>query len=431
MPSPETPSQHHLRTTTQWSAMAIIGAMFFIFGFVTWLNGPLITFVKLAFALSDFDAFLVPMAFYMSYFVLSVPAALLLKRTGLKSGMAIGLFVMAIGALVFGQFATVRIFPGALGGLFVIGAGLTILQTAANPYVSILGPIDGAAQRIAFMGICNKLAGIAAPIVIGQLVLTGMGDLSARIAATTGSAAREAILTTFATRIYQPYQLMAAVLLCLAIAIYFSPLPNITDSVNPASRSEGKRSVFLYPRLWLAFLAIFFCVGVEVMAGDAIGTYGSGFGLPLDQTRFFTSFTLVGMLAGYVCGLVMVPKHISQARYLGLSAVLGIVLTIGAFVTTGYISVGFVAALGFANAMMWPAIFPLGIRGLGRHTEMGSAILIMGIVGGAILPQAYAYFKAHFPFQLVFMALMVPSYLFIFLFANLANSKAKSAEVPV
>jgi FHS family L-fucose permease-like MFS transporter len=127
----------------------IIAVMFFVFGFVTWLNGPLITFVKLAFTLNDVSAFLVPMVFYMSYFFLALPAAALLKRTGMKKGMTAGLFVMAAGAVAFGQFATMRIFPGALSGLFVIGAGLAILQTAANPYISIVGPIESAAQRIA------------------------------------------------------------------------------------------------------------------------------------------------------------------------------------------------------------------------------------------------------------------------------------------
>jgi glucose/galactose transporter len=407
--------------------MAIIGALFFIFGFVTWLNGPLITFVKLAFTLDDVSAFLVPMAFYMSYFFLSLPAAAILKATGMKKGMALGLLVMAVGAALFGQFATMRIFPGALFGLFVIGAGLSLLQTASNPYISILGPIDSAAQRIAFMGICNKLAGILAPLVVGGLILNGVGELDAQVKA-ADPATREVLLNAFAHKIHLPYLGMALLLAILAFLVAKSPLPEISDRANDAPAASGKKdSLWVQGQLWLGFICLFFYVGVEVMAGDAIGTYGHGFGLPLDQTKFFTSFTLVAMLAGYVVGLIVIPKFISQARYLAFSAVLGVVFSVCAYLTKGYVSVGFVAALGFANAMMWPAIFPLGIKGLGRFTETGSAIMVMGIAGGAVLPQLFAYFKATHDFQLVFLLLMTPAYLYILLFALFAGRKTKPA----
>ena len=148
------------RPRSHYGSIAIIGALFFIFGFVTWLNGPLISFARLAFDVSDTLAFLIPIAFYISYFCLALPSSCILKRTGMKKGMALGLFLMAVGAVVFGQYTTARVYPGALTGIFMIGAGLAILQTAANPYISILGPIEGAAQRIAVMGICNKVAGI-------------------------------------------------------------------------------------------------------------------------------------------------------------------------------------------------------------------------------------------------------------------------------
>ncbi len=390
----------------------VVGVLFFIFGFVTWLNGPLITFVKLAFDLDDVNAFLVPMAFYLSYFFLALPAAWILKLTGMKRGMALGLFVMAAGALAFGQFATARMYPGALAGLFVIGAGLALLQTAANPYVSILGPIESAAQRIAVMGICNKLAGIIAPIVIGALVLTGIDDFAGQVAQ-ADPASKEVLLTQFAAKIRTPYAVMAALLALLAFWALRSPLPEIQASEVNAHTGAGGRSIFHFPHLWLGVLCLFVYVGVEVMAGDAIGTYGRGFNLPLDETKFFTAFTLTAMLLGYLAGLVAIPRFISQERYLAVSAVLGILFSIGALLTKGYVSVGFVAALGFANAMMWPAIFPLAIRRLGRFTELGSAFLIMGIAGGAIVPQIFAHLKDHYDFQVVFCALMVPSYLYI------------------
>ncbi|MBO9717419.1 MAG: sugar MFS transporter [Pseudoxanthomonas sp.] len=402
------------------TSIAIVGGLFFIIGFFTWLNGPLITFVRLAFDVSEIAAFLVLMVFYLSYFFLALPASWILKGTGMKKGLALSLAVMAVGAMTFGEFATRRWFGGALGGLFVIGAGLALLQTAVNPYISILGPIESAARRIALMGICNKIAGILAPIVIGSLVLHGIGDLAAQVE-TVDAATKAQLLDEFAAKIHAPYLTMAGILLLIAVAVLFSPLPEVRASeVNaaPAGGSAGqKHSIFQFPHLWLGVLCLFVYVGVEVMAGDAIGTYGHAFGLPLDQTKFFTSFTLTAMLLGYLAGLVLIPRVVSQERWLSVSAVLGVLFSTGALLTSGYVSVGFVAALGFANAMMWPAIFPLAIRGLGRFTETGSALLIMGIAGGAIIPQAFAVLKQHADFQWVFAGLMVPCYLYILFYA--------------
>jgi glucose/galactose transporter len=410
-------------TTTvrsQFGSIAIIGALFFIFGFVTWLNGPLITFAQLAFELDEVNAFLILTAFFLSYFFLAIPSSWILKRTGMKKGLALGLFTMAVGAALFGEFCTQRWYPGALGGLFVIGGGLALLQTASNPYISILGPIESAAQRIAVMGICNKIAGFLAPIAIGMLVMQGIGELSAQVAA-ADAATRDRLLDAFAAKIHAPYLVMAGLLALLAIGVLFSPLPEIdpktANATTASDDAAGDRGILRFPHLWLGALCIFAYVGAEVMAGDAIGAYGKAFGLPLDHTKFFTSFTLGAMLLGYVAGLVAIPRLVSQQVYLKWSALLGVLLVTGAFLTEGYVSVGFVAALGFANSMMWPAIFPLAIQGLGRHTELGSALLVMGIVGGAIIPRLFAGLKQDHDFQLVFLLLMVPCYLYILFFA--------------
>ncbi|MGH8025803.1 MAG: sugar MFS transporter [Pseudoxanthomonas sp.] len=412
-------------------SIAIIGVLFFIIGFFTWINGPLITFVKLAFDLNEVKAFFVVFVFYISYFVLALPASFVLKRTGLKKGLALSLFVMAVGAALFGELSTQRVYAGALTGLFVIGGGLALLQTAVNPYISILGPIESAAQRIAVMGICNKIAGMLAPLLIGTLVLHGIGDLATKVTA-ADAATKAALLNEFAAKIHTPYLVMAGVLVVVAIAILFSSLPEIKPSDANAERtdnaSDGKGSVFQFPHLWLGVLCLFVYVGVEVLAGDAIGTYGNGFGLPLDETKFFTFFTLCAMLLGYLIGLVAIPRFISQQRYLSVSAVFGIVFALCAFLTKGYVSVGFVAALGFANAMMWPAIFPLAIKGLGRFTETGSALLIMGIAGGAIIPQLFAILKQHHDFQLVFVTLAVPCYLYILFFAMRGHRVGKTRQ---
>lgn len=403
-----------------------IGVLFFIFGFVTWLNGPLITFVKLAFNLDDVNAFLVPMAFYLSYFFLALPASAILKRTGMKQGMALGLYVMAVGSVMFGQFTTMRAYPGTLAGLFITGAGLSLLQTASNPYVCILGPHESAARRIAVMGICHKFAGVIAPFIFAALVLKGVETFDADVLSAPTHEAREALLDAFAARVHGPYMAMAFLLALLGVWIARSKLPDIRPE-QAAIGTDEMPSIFVFPHLWLGVVCLFLYVGVEVMAGDAIGLYGAGFGLPVSATRFFTSYTLSAMLAGYVVGLLVIPRFVSQQSYLAWSAALGVALTVGAYMTSGYASVAFIASLGFANAMMWPAIFPLAIRGLGSHTETGSALLIMAISGGALMPYAFGLLKEHVDFQLAYLLLAVPSYLYI-LFYGAAGWRAKSAR---
>jgi len=408
--------------------IVIIGALFFIFGFVTWLNGPLITFVKLAFSLdTDAKAFLVTTAFFMAYFFLAIPSSWILEKTGMKKGMALGLILMALGTFVFGTYATARDYPMSLTGLFIIGSGLSLLQTAVNPYISIIGSIDSAAQRISIMGVCNKVGGIISPLVLGTFVLKNIDGLADSVKNAPDAASKETILNDFALKIYAPYMIMAVILILLAIWTFRSSLPEIKTSesnaqVESSDSSKVKTSIFEFPYLLLGALCIFVYVGVEVMAGDAIGTYGRGFGLPLDETKYFTSVTLAAMLVGYIVGIISIPKYLSQENSLKYSAILGLLFTIGALMTTGYMSVGFVAALGLANALMWPAIWPLAIRGLGKFTEIGSALLIMGIAGGATIPLLFSHLIGTYNFQWVFFILVIPCYLYI-LFYSIAGYK--------
>lgn len=406
------------------NAMTIMAILFFVFGFVTWLNGPLITYVKLAFGLdTDSKAFMVTTAFYMAYFFLALPSSWVLEKTGMKKGMAMALVVMAAGTFVFGHFATKRNYGLSLTGLFVIGSGLSLLQTASNPYISIIGPIESAAKRISIVGICNKIAGIISPLVLSTFVLKGINQLEAKVNTAENQEAKDKILGEFASNIYMPYVIMAVVLLLLGYWILKSSLPEIktaeanVQTVNTGDDASRKTGIFNFPHLWLGAVCIFVYVGVEVMAGDAIGTYGKGFHIPTDETKYFTSYTLAAMLLGYVIGLLTIPKYISQQAALRYSAVLGLIFTVAAFLTKGYLSVAFVAALGLANALMWPAIFPLAINGLGKFTEKGSAILIMGIAGGALIPKAFAILKATYDFQLIFFVLMIPCYLYILYYA--------------
>ena len=298
--------------------IVIIGVLFFIFGFVTWLNGPLITFVKLAFALdTDAKAFYVTTAFFMAYFFLALPSSWILRKTGMKNGMAIGLLLMALGTFVFGTYATARDYGMSLTGLFIIGSGLSLLQTASNPYISILGSIESAAQRISIMGICNKVGGIISPLIIGAFVLKDIDKLEERVRNATDEADRESILAGFASVIYTPYVIMAGILVLLAIWIIRSSLPEVKAAetnvqLAGAETMKVKSTIFQFPHLFLGALCIFVYVGAEVMAGDAIGTYGKGFAISTDQAKYFTSFTLGAMLVGYIIGIITIPRYLSQ-----------------------------------------------------------------------------------------------------------------------
>jgi FHS family L-fucose permease-like MFS transporter len=402
--------------------LTIIGVMFFIFGFVTWLNGTLIPFLKLACELDTLQALFVTFAFYISYFFLALPSSKILEKTGFKNGMAWGLLVMALGCLIFIPAANARSFPLFLTGLFVQGMGLALLQTANNPYISIIGPIESAAQRISIMGICNKVAGILSPLILSSIVLKNASAIEAEITSATDAAVRSQLLDELAGRVVAPYMVMAVVLAILALMIRRSSLPEIDTSAESVEEgntplSAGRTHVWQFPHLVLGALAIFVYVGAEVMAGDVIGVYGKSLGFSLDQTKYFTTFTLGAMLLGYILSIFLIPKYIAQQNFLKYSAALGLVLTVLTYFTTGSTAVTCIALLGLANAVMWPAIFPLAINGLGRFTQVGSAWLIMGIAGGALIPQAYGLLERSMGYQSAFLLLMAPCYLYILYYA--------------
>ncbi len=340
--------------------------------------------------------------------------------------MALGLLVIAVGCLLFIPAANSRTFSLFLTALFVQGMGLAILQTALNPYISIIGPIESAATRISIMGICNKIAGMLSPLIIGALVLKNASAIEEQVKVAIDVATKETLLNELAGRVIMPYIVMAIVLILLAVMVSLSKLPEIKEDTEPVvdndSIAVAKTSVFQFPHLLLGVLCLFLYVGVEVMAGDAIGTYGKAIGLPLDETKYFTTFTLCAMLVGYVIGIFTIPKYITQQKALFISAITGVVFTLLVFLTNGYTSIIFIALLGLSNALMWPAIFPLAIARLGKFTKIGAAFLIMGIAGGAVIPLVYATLKDpagsfHLSNAVSFLVCMLPCYLYIMYYA--------------
>ncbi|WP_457746339.1 sugar MFS transporter [Sulfurimonas sp.] len=372
--------------------MLIIGTLFFIFGFVTWLNGSLIPFLKVICELSEYEALFVTFAFYIAYTVMALPMAYVLELTGYKKGMALGLIVMAIGALLFIPAAQNAAFSIFLVALFTLGTGLTILQTASNPYIVLVGPIESAAMRISIMGLINKSAGVLAPLVFTALILSDIYTSEGLTNITTEE---------LANKLIQPYIIMAVMLTFLAIFVLLSKLPEVTYEEDEYDNG----TIFAFPQIILGAIALFFYVGIEVIAGDTIGLYAQSLGL--DNATALTSYTMVFMVFGYLMGIACIPKFLSQEKALLISSVLGVFLLLG--VTYGSVesdslsqflwgwsgimtlpnTITYVALLGFANALVWPTIWPLALEGLGKYTARGSALLIMSIAGGALLPLVF------------------------------------------
>ncbi|MDT8418306.1 MAG: sugar MFS transporter [Lutibacter sp.] len=368
----------------------IIAGLFFIFGFVTWINGALIPFMKTINELTSAQSFLVASASYISFVVMALPASYILTKIGYRKGMSLGLFVMAIGALVFIPAAEARTYWVFLAGIFIQGLGMTLLQTASNPYITILGPIESAAKRIAIMGIANKTAGALGSLIFGALLLSGIDGIKEKLSL-VDDVEKAKLLDIMADSVVMPYAVMAIILMILGILIRRAPLPHVEpEPIEEAKEGEtAKTSIFQFPHLWLGVLTLFVYVGAEVIAGDTIIAYGISLGFPSADAKFFTTFTLLAMVATYALGVFLIPRYINQAFALKASAVLGIVLTFGIVFTTGYVSVLLVAALGIANALVWPAVWPLTLKGLGKFTKTASALLIMAISGGAIIPPLY------------------------------------------
>jgi glucose/galactose transporter len=439
------------KTRNNLVPLIIIGVLFFVFGFATWINGALIPILKTSCQLSDFVSYFVTFAFYISYFLMALPSSRILEKIGFKNGMTVGLIIMAIGALIFIPAALNRSYIIFLIGLFTLGTGLALLQTAVNPYVTILGPMESAAKRISIMGICNKFAGVLAPIFLASIVLKDAAELNSKLATITDEVLKMNLLDELSQRLIFPYLLMAGFLMALAVFVRFTNLPEINQKeVDAENLKVVKNSVFDFPQLMFGVVALFFYVGVEVVAGDTIIRYGDSLGIEMESAKYFTSLMLIFMVIGYFVGVALIPKYLSQRAALIACSVTGIFFTLLAiFIPSQWqfslpfidlttfnqikliipYSVLFVALLGLANSLVWPAIWPLALDGVGKFTKTASALLIMAIAGGATIPLVYGYLAEMIGTQNAYW-IAIPCYLVILAFAmNSYRLKAKSEKI--
>ena len=409
-------------------SILIVGLLFFIMGFVSWLNAILIPYFKIACELSNFQAYFVTFAFYISYFIMSVPSAYLLKRAGFKKGMMVGFWAMALGAFIFIPAALTRTYEVFLIGLFTIGAGLAVLQTASNPYITVLGPIERAAQRFSIMGIFNKGAGIIAPLIFAAVILKATDTGLFKELAGMNEANRNAALDELIQRVIIPYACVGVVLFGLGLMVRYSPLPEINteqETHEVATVNSGKKNIFQFPHLILGAIGIFLHVGTQVIAIDTIIGYANSMHINLMEAKVFPSYTLFATICGYVLGIICIPKFIKQVNALRFCTMLGTVLTLLIIFANGNvsflghtadISIWFVVLLGFANSMVWAGMWPLALDGLGRFTKLGSSLMIMGLCGNAILPLVYGHLADIFNVRYAYWVLF-PCYLYLVFYA--------------
>jgi glucose/galactose transporter len=422
-------------------SILIVGALFFIFGFISWMNSILITYFKIACELTNFESYLVAFAFYISYFVMSVPAGYLLKKVGFRKGMMYGFIIMATGAFIFVPAAMNRSYGTFLFGLFSLGAGLAILQTAANPYITILGPRERAAQRFSIMGIFNKGAGILAPIVFASIILRATDSELFRQLPLMTEFQKDEALTELIRRVIIPYACLGVLLLGCALFIRYSPLPEIdTEHESPelAITNSGKQNIFQFPHLILGAIGIFLHVGTQVIAIDTVISYAGSMDIQLLEAKVFPSYTLAATLCGYLLGIIAIPRFISQVTALRFCTMLGLLLTImivlgrGQVTIFGHVtdvSIWFVVLLGFANSLIWAGIWPLALDGLGKFTKIGASIMIMALCGNAIMPLVYGYYADLYDLRSAYWVLL-PCYLYLVFYATYGHKIRKWTSGP-
>lgn len=394
-------------------ALLMAALLFFVFGFLTWVNGTLIAFFKKTFELNHLNSYLVTFAYYLSYTIMAIPSSVLLRKVGFRNGMSIGLLIMAIGSAIFVPAAVLASYPTFLFGLFTTGIGLTLLQTAVNPYVTLMGPIESGARRVSFMGFSNKIGGITGQVILGSILLHGATTI---------------VRQDELNKIIIPYFVFAVIFAVLSFILKKNDwFPEIDkdetkDSLDDLSQTD-KKSVFQFPNLVLGVIALFCAGAVEVMTIDSIINYGLTLGFPETKAKLFGAYTLIAMIVGYLSGMIFIPKYIRQERYLLYAAIVGSMLTIFAIYSTGFSSVIFIAILGFVNAIFWPAIWPLALKGLGKFTKTGSALLMMSVCAGAIIPLLYGYIADIIGSAQKAYWIIVSCYLYIVYYALLGYKK--------
>ena len=402
-------------------SLAMVGCLFFVFGLVSWVNSILVPYFKVACDLkSGLQTYLVTFAFYIAYLVMTVPASFLLKKVGYKKGAMIGLLIMATGTLLFWPAALTRTYAMFLAALFVIGTSLALLQSVANPFVTIIGPHESAAKRISVMGVCNKFAGIIAPLLFAAVVIRPE-DKEIMAAVESGllvGPAKEAALDEMIRGVIPPYLVLTVFLAIFAVIFFKSPIKDINPDKDNKSveGTQDRSSVWAYPYLVLGVLALFCHLGSQQISIATIIEYAQSMGMDLDSAKVFPSYTLACILGGYLLGIIFIPKYISQQKALVVCTITGLILSILVLALPLKASIWCVVLLGIPNSLIYAGIWPLAIRGLGKWTTLGSSLLVMALCGNAILSLLYGLMTDYMSLQTSYW-LLLPCFIYMIFYA--------------
>jgi FHS family L-fucose permease-like MFS transporter len=409
----------------------LITSLFFLWAFGVNLNDILIPHLKKAFGLSDFQSSFIQVAFFGGYFLAAFPAGRLMEKIGYKKGILTGLFLCAVGAVLFLPASSSRIYGFFLFALFVMACGQSFLEVAANPYVTVLGPAASAERRLNFAQSFNAVGAVLSPIVGRTFILTGVENTSAQIAAMS-AAQLEAYRAAEASTVKGPYLLIAAIFIVVAVLIQLAHLPDVQETAaegGPASGTPNSESALSRPHLVKGVVAQFFYVGAQVGVASFVIRYAqfSVPGTPAKTAALYLLLHQIGFMAGRFIGSAMM-KRVAAARLLSLFAAASLICASVALLATGLISVWAVVLIGFFHSIMFPTIFALSIKNLGPLTKRGSSFLVMAILGGAFFPAIMGRISDASSIQTAFVVPLL-CYLFILYFGLTGYKPSASAEI--
>lgn len=363
----------------------LVTSLFFFWGFIHNLDPILIPHLRKAFQLNDFQSSLIDSSVFIAYFAMALPAGFIMRRYGYKSGIIIGLLLFGFGSILFVPAANTLKYSFFLGALFIIACGLTFLETAANPYTTILGPSETATQRLNFSQSFNGLAAFIAPAFIGRMILSGKEYTPEQLAAMP-DAERLAYLAQEAASVKMPYLILGIIILVVAIVFYFTKLPDVKHEEEGESASASFGSALKSGKLRWGIIAQFFYVGAQVCVGSFfIKMSTTAAGLNEKDATFYLGLYGLAFMVGRFAG-TFIMQFINPRKLLGIYAAINILLSAIAIYGSGMLVVYTLIAISFFMSIMFPTIFSLGIEGLGHNTKIGSSLIIMAIVGGALLP---------------------------------------------
>lgn len=427
----ETVNSSSLSKRSSLIAMVILGVMFFVFGFTSWINAILVPYFKIGCELNHFQSYLIVFALYSAYLIMAIPSSIILKKVGFKRGIMYGFFTAALGAFIFVPAAYFRSYSVFLLGSFVIGAGSAMLQAAANPYVTIIGPLDSTVKRMAIMGVCNKFAGLVAPLIFAAVVFkVSDSDMFVQLqSGLLGADEKSAILDAMVRRVMLPYTIFGSFLVLIGIGIRYSLLPEINteqETKEVAEVNSSRTSILQFPYLILGVVAMFLHIGTQVVTIDTIISYAQTMNMDLIEAKTFPSYTLALVIFGNLMGIVLIPKIVSQTHVFRFCCTLGFLLSIGVVwgnATVNFlgheanISIWFLVGIGLANSLIYAGIWPLAIRNLGRFTKLGSSLLVMALFGNAVVPLFYGYLADTASLRVAYFWILLPSFAFLMFYA--------------